>query len=132
MPSTRTSPWRYGVALFPLPVLLSVGATLASDLFLAVSLDDQLTDADVLAGIAGFVLGVAASWLAALAALVVLVAVVLDARALRRADADFAPRTAFVAGVGVVHLVAAALFAPLYVVSVPALAYYTYRRFESG
>lgn len=135
VPSTQNrtsgSPWRYGVALFPLSVFLSVGSTLASDLFLAVSLDDQLSDADVLAGIAGFVLGVVASWLAALLALVVLVALVLDARALRRTGAGFAPRPAFAGAVGLAYLVAST-FAPLYVVSVPTLTYYAYRRFDFG
>ena len=83
------SPWRYGVALFPLSVLFPLGALLASDPFVAVSLDSRLSEADVLAGVARFVLTVVASWLVPLVGLVVPIALALDARALRRAGASF-------------------------------------------
>ncbi|WP_224333209.1 hypothetical protein [Haloprofundus halobius] len=77
---------------------------------------------DVLSLIGSF----AVSILAVIVALGVLVALALDLRALRRGDYGWRPSWAWALG-GVVN-VAAAVGAPLYAVSLPALGYYLYRR----
>lgn len=129
-PHTSARLWRYGVALFPLPVFASVGAAAGFRFFVADSIDGPSAESGVVSTLAALGLSTALSLVGVVAALVVLVALILDARALRRTDAAFASRPAFAGVVGAVHLLASAAFAPLYVASVPALAYYTDRRFQ--
>ena len=120
--------WRYGVALFPLVPLAALGNVVGYRAFLELTVHGSGDETSALAAVLAFLLSAVVSWAGIVAALVVLAALVLDARALRRGDAAFSPRPAFAGFVGLVHL-AAWVLAPLYVVSVPPLAYYTYRRF---
>ncbi|QLG28300.1 hypothetical protein HUG10_12420 [Halorarum halophilum] len=127
MPSS-VPPWRYGVALFPLAPLASLGSTAGTRLFFGLSLRGHAGETEALAAVLAFLLSAVLSWAGVVVALLVIAALVLDARALRRGDAAFSPQPALAALLGFVHLAASAL-PPLYVFSVPPLGYYTYRRF---
>lgn len=119
------SRWWYGVAPFPLVVCAALLARFATRRFVAVS--SAGGDPNVAAGIASFALSVLAQWTGVFLALVVLVALVLDVRALRRGE-RWTPSRAWTLA-GVAHLLGAVL-APVLVVSVPSLSYYLYRRHE--
>lgn len=127
MPSS-TPRWRYGVALFPLVPLAALVNVVGYRAFLEPTVHGPGGETSALAAVLAFLLSSLVSIAGVVAALVVLAALVLDARALRRGDAGFSPRPAFAGFVGLVHL-AAWVLASLYVVSMPPLAYYTYRRF---
>ena len=126
---SNDSSWRYGVALFPLAPLASLGSAVGNRVFLRLSLGGHAGETEALAAVLAFLLSAVLSWAGVVVALIVLTALVLDARALRRGDAAFSPRPALAGVVGFVHL-AAIVLAPLYLLSVPPLAYYTYRRFS--
>ncbi|WP_313692903.1 hypothetical protein [Halorarum halobium] len=127
MPSSDP-PWRYGVAVFPLVPLATLTDLVGFRVFLELVAGGSTSEAGMLAAVVAFLVSAVVSIAGGVAALVVLGALLLDARALRRTDAAFAPHPAVAGVVGLVHLLAW-LLAPLYVLSVPALAYYTYRRF---
>jgi hypothetical protein len=138
-----SSNWWYGVLAFPLVVVTALLTRFATRRFLTVSAADG--DPNVAVALASFALSVLAQWVGVFVALVVLVCLVLDVRALR-GDADggtgeddggdigddddggWSPTWAWCLA-GVAHLVGA-LFAPVLVVSVPSLSYYVYRRYE--
>lgn len=126
--TSSTPRWRYGVALFPLVPLVALGDVVGYRAFLELTVHGPGDETTTLAAVLAFLLSAVVSWAGIVVALAVLAALVLDARALRRSDAAFSPRPAFVGVVRLVHL-AAWVLAPLYVISVPPLAYYTYRRF---
>jgi hypothetical protein len=120
--------WRYGVYLFPLPLLLSVAAAGGMWAFVSLTSSGSFSDADALAGIAAFLLTVAGSWLSILFGAVVAVAVVMDARAL--ADRGWWSPNRYAVGVlGLFHLVATQ-FLPLGLLSTPLFVAYCYRRRE--
>lgn len=127
MPSSDPR-WRYGVALFPLVPLASLANVAGFRLFLGLSTEGSAGEVGMLAGVLVFLLSAVVSIAGAVAALIVLTALLLDARALRRENAAFAPHPAVAGLVGLLHL-AAWVLAPLYALSMPSLAYYTYRRF---
>lgn len=118
--------WRYGVALFPLPPLLSLVAIRGMWAFISQSTTESPTEADALLGIATFLVTALAHWLAVLLAAVVAVSAFLDARAFVGRD-GWSPNEYAVGAVGLVHL-AATQYQPLYLLSVSAFLYYVHRR----
>lgn len=82
MPESPDPLWRYGVALFPVPPLLSLVALGGLWTFVSLSTAGTATEADVLVGLVAFLLTVLTSWLAVLVAAVVAASVFVDARAL--------------------------------------------------
>lgn len=118
--STTNPSWRYGVYVFPLAPLLSAISYVGSRTMLS-AMNDELWSF-----LAGFVLSVLSQWLAVSFALVVLAAVVLDARALGTREA-WEPNTFVYGFAGLVHLFGAVLWMA-YLLSVPALGYYVYQR----
>lgn len=131
--------WWYGVAAFPLVVVTALLSRFGLRRFVRLTAGTG-GDPNVGPVLASFVLSVLAGWVGAFVAIVVLVCLVLDVRAVRRAvgenggsDGDargWSPSWAWSLA-GVVHL-AGALFAPLLVVSVPALSTYVYQRYRGG
>ncbi|MFC6767215.1 hypothetical protein [Natrinema soli] len=113
--------WRYGVYLFPLGPLSMLCSYGGLWLF------TRATDAESIGvGIAAFVATVLAGWLSYLFAAIVAIALSMDARALR--DHPTWNSTPWLAvGAGLVHFSGAVLAVP-YLLSVPAIAYYVYRR----
>ena len=122
---STSSNWWYGVAPFPLVPLASWVGRWSSRLFIRISTAGG--DPNVLAGVAAFATAVLSFWVGVIVALVVLVCLAADVRALRKRGA-WSPSRAWVA-VGVVHLVGAEHWW-LLSVSMPTLAYYQYRRHE--
>ena len=120
--------WRYGVYLFPLPLLLGLVAVGGMWAFVALTSSGSFSEADALAGIAAFLLTVAGSWLAILFGGLVAVSAFMDARAL--ADRGWwSPNRYAVGAVGLLHLVATQVL-PLSLLSTPLLGYYCYRRHQ--
>jgi hypothetical protein len=119
------SPWWYGIALFPLVLLLELLSRFGSRTFIAAS--SALGEPNLAVGIASFVLSVAAFWSGILEALIVLVCLLVDIRALNRAG-TWSPSPAW-GFAGLLHLIGS-VFSVLLVLSVPALSYYLYRRHE--
>ena len=115
--------WWYGILLFPLVAVMSLLAHFGSRTFIAVSSSGG--DPNVAAGVASFILTVAAFWGGIFVALVVLGCLLADIRALGD-DAKWSPSAAWSLA-GLAHL-GGAVFSPLLVVSVPTLTYYLYRR----
>lgn len=126
MPGAHDSAWRYGVALFPVPPLLSLAALGSLRAFVSMTGSESLTESGVLVGLAAFVLSVLGLWLAVLVALVVAVSVFMDARALAGAEPR-TPNPYVFGGVGLVHLAGTELLV-LNLLSVPSFVYYLYRR----
>jgi hypothetical protein len=118
-------PWWFGVVLFPVVPLLSLLSGIGSRTFIAVS--TSAGDPNVGVGIDSFLLTVVAFWGGILIALVVLLCLLADIRVLKR-DQPWSPHIAW-ALAGVVHL-AGTVFSTLFILSVPALSYYLYRRHE--
>lgn len=116
-------PWWFGVVLFPTVPALSILSGLASRTFLAASASAE--DLNVGVGIASFMLGIASFWGGILAGVIVLVCLIGDVRVLRRARV-WSPSIAWPL-VGIAHLAGVAL-PSLFVLSVPLLSYYLYRR----
>jgi hypothetical protein len=116
-------PWWYGVVLFPFVVLSELLSRVGSRVFLAVSTAPG--EPNVAAGVASFVLSVVAGWGGVVLALLVLVCLLADVRALREGEA-WSPSGAWGLA-GLVHL-AGTVLSVLFVLSVPALSYYLYRR----
>lgn len=114
--------WRYGVALFPLSPLLWLVAVGSVVVFASI----PESEIGVLVGIGAWVLAVLSSWVAIPLALLVAASLYLDARSIARFAGD-APNQYVVGGVGLVHVAGSILAFP-YVVSVPAITYYLYRR----
>jgi len=119
------SPWWYGVALFPLVLLLEFLSRFGSRTFIAAS--SAPGEPNIAVGVASFLLAVAAFWGGLLAALLVLVCLLGDIRALRR-EGTWSPSVAWGLA-GLVH-VAGAVFAVWLVLSVPLLSFYLYRRHD--
>ena len=119
------SPWWYGIALFPLVLLFEFLSRFAFRTFIAAS--STPGEPNLGAGIASFVLTVAAFWGSILVALIVLGCLIADIRALGGEEA-WSPSPAWGLA-GVVHL-AGAVFSVLLVLSVPALSYYLYHRHD--
>ncbi|WP_408957757.1 hypothetical protein [Natrinema sp. 74] len=113
--------WRYGVYLFPVGPLSMLGSYAGLWLFVSASEGDSVG-----VGIAAFLATVLANWLSYLFAAIVAVALIMDARALRDYPA-WNPNPWLVGVLGVVH-VAGAVIAYPYLLSVPTIAYYVYRR----
>ena len=119
------SPWWYGIALFPLVLLLEFLARFGSRTFIAAS--SAPGEQNLAVGIASFVLSVAAFWGGIIVALIVLGCLLADIRALG-GEGTWSPNPAWGLA-GLVHLVGA-VFSVLLVLSVPALSYYLYRRHD--
>jgi len=119
------SRWWFGVILFPVVPLLSLLSGIGSRAFIAVS--TSAGEPNVGVGIASFLLTVISFWGGILIALVVLLCLLADIRVLRR-DQTWSPHIAW-ALAGIVHF-AGTVFSMLFVLSVPALSYYLYRRHE--
>lgn len=117
------SPWWYGIVLFPVVLLFELLSRFGSRTFITASTAPG--EPNIAVGVASFVLSVAAFWGGILVALLVLVCLLGDIRALRR-EGTWSPSVAWGLA-GVVHL-ASAIFSVLLVLSVPALSYYLYRR----
>jgi hypothetical protein len=117
------SSWWYGIALFPLVLLLEFLSRFGSRTFIAVS--STPGEPNLAVGIASFVLSVAAFWGGILVALIVLGCLLADIRALG-GEGTWSPNPAWGLA-GLVHL-AGAVFSVLLVLSVPALSLYLYRR----
>jgi hypothetical protein len=119
------SSWWYGVALFPLVLLFEFLSRFGSRTFIAAS--SAPGEPNIAVGIASFVLSVAAFWGGILVALIVLICLLVDIRALG-GEGTWSPSPAWGLA-GLVHL-AGAVFSVLLVLSVPALSYYLYRRHD--
>lgn len=116
------SPWWYGIALFPLVLVTSLLSTFGTRTFLR-----TLTSEGPIVGFAivSAVLSFVAFWIGILVGVIVLVSLIADIRVLRRNGSWRPSRLWGLAGV--VHLVGS-VFSAAFVVSVPALSYYLYRR----
>ncbi|QLK26964.1 hypothetical protein HYG81_04975 [Natrinema zhouii] len=113
--------WRYGVYLFPLGPLSMLCSYAGLWLF------TRATDAESIGvGVAAFIVTVLAGWLSYLFAAIVAIAISMDARALRD-HPTWNPSPWLAVGAGLVHFAGAVLAGP-YLLSVPAIAYYVYRR----
>ena len=119
------SSWWYGVALFPLVLLLEFLSGFGSRTFIAAS--SAPGGPNIAVGIASFALSVAAFWGGILVALIVLVCLLMDIRTLNSEEA-WSPSPVWGLA-GLVHL-AGAVFSVLLVLSVPTLSYYLYRRHD--
>jgi len=119
------SPWWYGVVLFPLVLLLEGLSRFGSRTFIATS--SAPGEPNIGVGIASFVLTVAAFWGGIVVALVVLVCLIADIRALS-GEGTWSPSPVWGLA-GLVHL-AGAVFSVVLVLSVPVLSYYLYRRHD--
>lgn len=117
----RNPSWRYGVYLFPIGPLSLVLSHAALGLFV------QASEAGSLGvGLSTFAVTVLAGWLSVLCSAVVAVALGMDALALRDHPA-WNPNPWLAGIVGLGHLAGAELAYP-YLLSVPAIGYYVYRR----
>jgi hypothetical protein len=118
---SRSLRW-YGIVLFPLVVVTSLLSAFGTRTFLR-----TLTSEEPIVGFAtvSVVLSVVAFWAGLLVGVIVLVSLVADIRALRRNGSWRPSRLWGLAGV--THLVGS-VFSLAFVVSVPALSYYLYRR----
>ncbi len=121
MSESSSSAWWYGVVLFPLAPVFKLVARFGVTTFASTA----TTEHGVPVAIVAWLLALISSWLAILLGVVVLVSLYFDTRTL--ADGDWSPTRLAGIGAGVVHFVAGFL-SPLYVVSVPSLLYYSYRR----
>lgn len=121
MSESSDSTWWYGVVLFPLAPVFKLVARFGMRAFLSM----PATEPGVLVAVGAWFLTLVSSWLAILLGAVVLVSLYFDTRTL--ADGDWSPTRLAVIGAGTIHFVAG-FFSPLYVVSVPSLLYYSYRR----
>jgi hypothetical protein len=119
------SPWWFGVVLFPAVPALSILSGLASRTFLAASTSAE--DLNVGVGITSFILGVVSFWGGIFVGVIVLVCLLGDVRVLRRTRV-WSPSIAWPL-VGIAHL-AGVVLPSLFVLSVPLLSYYLYRRRE--
>lgn len=120
--NTANPPWRYGVYAFLLVPLLSAVSYVG--LFAGFSGVQETPSVFVI----GLVLTFLSQWVAIILALVVFTALILDVRALaERDDGEWTPNPYLYGVGGLVHVAGAFLVAP-YVLSVPALSYYVYRR----
>ena len=117
------SSWWFGVVLFPVVPVLSLLSGAASRTFISAA----ASEADLNVGVASFVLGVISFWGALLVGVIVLVCLLGDVRALRRAP-EWSPSIAWPL-VGIVHLAGVVLPAA-FALSVPLLSYYLYGRRE--
>ncbi|WP_411967668.1 hypothetical protein [Haloferax sp. YSSS75] len=114
-------PWWYGVAAFPISVFLSVLAVAAvAGIMPAIEAESPE------AALSFFAVLFLADGISLLVGFVVLVFLAIDVYAVRESSVSWRPRWLWVAA-GLVHI-AGALFSLFYVVSVPLLSYYLYRR----
>jgi len=120
-----SSPWWYGILLFPVVVVTTLLSRVGSRTFIA--LTPSGGDPNVAAAVASFILTVAAFWGGIVVALVVLGCLLADIRTLG-SDGEWSPSVAWSLA-GLAHL-GAAVFSPLLAVSVPTLTYYLYRRHD--
>ena len=120
-----SSSWWYGIALFPVVAVTTFLSRFGSRTFIAVTTFGG--DPNVAAGIASFVLAVAAFWGGIFVAVVVFGCLLADIWALGEED-GWAPSVAWSLA-GLAHL-GAAVFSPLFMISVPTLTYYLYRRHD--
>ncbi|ELZ73854.1 hypothetical protein C457_01175 [Haloferax prahovense DSM 18310] len=121
-PSARTpSPWWYGVALFPISVLLGALMFLATWGF--VPLGRLGSEAMMLSF---FAIVVIVDLIGVLVGLLVTILLGIDLHAVRGSGVSWRPSWLWV-GAGLIHFVGG-VFSPLFVVSVPLLSYYLYRR----
>lgn len=112
--------WRYGVYAFVVPPALLA----LSYLGVAAFVQSAQTESPLLA-LGSLALTALSSWLAYPVVLVVAVSLFLDARAL--SDSDRALNEWFAGLLGLVHVAGAVVAVP-YLVSVPGIGYYLYRR----
>ncbi|SEW11331.1 hypothetical protein [Natrinema salifodinae] len=113
--------WRYGVYLFPVPPLLVAVSDVALALFVrAVELESAGLRIVTFVGI------LLVGWLSYLFAAIVAVALTADVLALRD-HPGWNSNPWLAAGLGVVHVAGTELAFP-YLISVPAIGYYVYRR----
>ncbi|WP_229504760.1 hypothetical protein [Natrinema versiforme] len=113
--------WRFGVYLFPLAPLAMLGSYAGLWLF------TRSVDAESLGvGLAAFAVTVLAGWLSVIFAAIVAGSLLMDALALRD-HPSWNPNPWIAGGLGLVHLAGAELVIP-YLLSVPGIGYYLYRR----
>jgi hypothetical protein len=117
------SSWWFGVVLFPVVPALSLLSGAASRTFIAASASEA--DLNVGVGVVSFILGVISFWVGRLVGVIVLVCLLGDIRALRRAP-GWSPSIAWPL-VGTVHLAGVVLPAA-FALSIPLLSYYLYGR----
>ncbi|WP_416838315.1 hypothetical protein [Haloferax sp. DFSO52] len=115
------SPWWYGVATFPVSVFLSVLAVAA-----IAGIIPAIESGSGEAALSFFAVLFLIDGINLFVGLFVLVFLVIDVYAVRESSVSWRPRWLWVAA-GLVH-VAGTLFSLFYVVSVPLLSYYLYRR----
>ncbi|ELZ90355.1 hypothetical protein [Haloferax sulfurifontis] len=121
-PSARTpSPWWYGVALFPISVLLGVLMFLGG--WGIVPTGRFASEAMMLSF---FAIVIIVDLIGLLVGLLVTVSLGIDLYAVRQSAVSWRPSWLWVAA-GLIHFVGG-VFSPLFVVSVPLLSYYLYRR----
>jgi len=121
-----SSPWWYGITLFPIVVLTALLSSVSGREFL---LTAQSTDSATGLSVAWFLLNALSFWTGVLVAVVVLVCLLADIRALS-GEETWSP--SIVWGVAAVVHLGGVLFIELFVISVPTLSYYLYRRRECG
>lgn len=114
-------PWWYGVAAFPISVFLSVVAVAA-----VAGIVPAIESGSEEAVLSFFAVLFLVDGISLLVGLFVLVFLAIDVYAVRESSVSWRP-TWFWAGAGLVHI-AGALFTLFYVVSVPSLTFYLYRR----
>lgn len=113
--------WRFGVYLFPIGPLATLGSYAALWLF-TLSVDAESLGV----GLASFVVIVLAGWSSVIFAAIAGGSVLMDALALRD-HPSWNPNPWIAGGLGLVHLAGAELAIP-YLLSVPGIGYYLYRR----
>jgi hypothetical protein len=113
--------WRYGIYLFLIGPFFVVTSHAALGLFVQASETGSLG-----VGLGSFAVTVLAGWLSVLFSALVAVALVMDALALRD-HSSWNPNPWLAGVLGLLHLAGAELAVP-YLISVPAIGYYVYRR----
>jgi len=118
------SSWWFGVVLFPVVPALSLLSRAASRTFITASGSEA--DLNVGVGVASFILGAISFW-GILVGMIVLVCLLGDIRALRRAP-EWSPSITWPLA-GILHL-GCVVFPAAFALSVPLLSYYLHGRRE--
>jgi hypothetical protein len=118
-----SSSWWYGVALFPIVLVMRVIYELGWGSFATTSM--SASDPDPIIMLAGAGLAALSFWSGVIVALIVLACLIADIRRLRHGEL-WSPSLVWILA-GVVHVVGI-VFSPLLVLSTPALSSYLYRR----
>ncbi|WP_226007647.1 hypothetical protein [Natrinema salinisoli] len=117
----RDPAWRYGIYTFPIGPFSLVASYTGLSLFVLAADSESLG-----MGLASFAVVFLGGWLSYLFAAIAAVALLMDALTLRDHPA-WTPNPWFAGGLALVHFAGAVLAVP-YLLSVPAIGYYVYRR----